>query len=152
MGLLLLSGLLTTPLFLLGQSYLKSHVVNTNCPTGHSQAETWYFGQNAGIDFVGGPAIPLTNMFNYNLPQCNALISDSTGSLLFYTDGKSVFDRRKKVMPNGAGLGGNPGVTQPAIIIPNPEDDNLYYIFTVDIIRFTSGDTTKSNSLLIFWL
>ena len=144
-SLLLLALLFYLPFNSPGQSYLKVELVNTNCPVSHHQADTWYFGQNAGIDFVGGPAVALTNMFGYNLPQCSAVLSDSTGRLLFYTDGKSVWDRYKNLMPNGTGLAGNPGVTQPAIIIPKPGDDDIYYIFTVDIIRFTSGDTTKNG-------
>lgn len=127
------------------QGLLKAEVVNTNCPTSSKEAETWYFGQNAGIDFTSGDAVPLTDMSGLNVPQGNAVISDSLGNLLFYTDGMTVYDRRRNPMPNGSGLGGNPGVTQPAIIVPRPGPGRIYYIFTVDLLPFFPGDTTKSG-------
>ena len=112
------------------QGILKAEVRNTNCPVEHYEAYTWYFGQNAGIDFLQDPRAALTNMWGYNMPQCSAVLSDSAGNLLLYTDGKNVWDSRRLLMPNGTGLDGNPGLTQPAIIVPNPEDPDIYYIFT----------------------
>jgi gliding motility-associated-like protein len=40
-------------------------------------------------------------------------------------------------MPNATDLYGYTGVTQPCIIVPWPEDSSLYYIFTIDRLKFS---------------
>ncbi|QJP35067.1 T9SS type B sorting domain-containing protein [Nonlabens sp. Ci31] len=97
-----------------------------------NQANWWFFGSNAGIDFNTG--VPVTN----NIGQLNTIegcsaISDACGGLLFYTDGISVWDRNHLVMPNGNGLFGNPSSTQSAIVIPLPNNPDLYYVFSISI-------------------
>ncbi len=59
-------------------------------------------------------------------------ISDRFGNLLFYSDGTTVWNRNHIVMQNGNGLFGDSSSTQSAIIVPKPDDQNIYYIFTVD--------------------
>ncbi len=50
----------------------------------------------------------------------------------FNTDGITVFDRTHAVMQNGQALYGDSSSTQSALIVPKPEDPNIFYIFTVD--------------------
>ncbi len=101
------------------------------------EANTWYFGHLAGLKFNGNnQPIPLTGGQIDVLEGCSA-ISNSQGNLLFYTDGRSVWDKNHIVMPNGnyfagTGLFGDPSSTQSALIVPNVDNPNLYYIFTVD--------------------
>lgn len=97
------------------------------------QASNWYFGFNAGIRFdpVSNTVTPLIDGQVSTNEGC-ATISDENGNLLFYTDGITVFDRNHMIMQNGQGLRGDPSSTQSAIIIPKPQDPNIYYIFTVD--------------------
>jgi gliding motility-associated-like protein len=95
------------------------------------EAAIWYFGVNAGLDFNSGSPVPLTNGKLSTAEGC-ASISDKNGNLLFYTDGSLVYDKSHKVMPNGSGLLGHNSSTQSAIIVPKPNNPNLYYIFTVD--------------------
>ena len=128
-----------------GQDQLKYQVSKTNCPEYNGEADIWQFGQNAGIDFSGGQATPITGIYDFNVPQGSAVISDSMGNLLFYTNGQNVWDRNRRVMPNGSNLGGNMGATQPAIIVPRPGVPDIYYIFTVDLLPFFPGDTTKNG-------
>ena len=99
----------------------------------HSQKESanWYFGEFAGLDFNSGSPVALTNG-QLNTKEGCATISDSNGSLLFYTDGINVWDRQHQIMPNGTGLFGDTSSTASAIIIPKPTEPNIYYIFTVD--------------------
>jgi gliding motility-associated-like protein len=59
-------------------------------------------------------------------------ISNTSGDLLFYTDGTLVYNRNHQLMPNGTGLFGDSSSTQSALVVPKPEDPNIYYIFTVD--------------------
>ena len=61
-----------------------------------------------------------------------AVISDKQGQLLFYTNGKNVWNRNHQRMPNGFGLNGSEVVNQNSIIIPLPQSDHLYYLFTIN--------------------
>lgn len=95
------------------------------------ESAVWYFGGKAGLDFNSGSPVALTNGQLVTKEGC-ATICDANGSLLFYTDGKIVWDNNHNVMPNGTGLLGDTSSTSSAIIIPKPGDASIYYIFTVD--------------------
>ncbi len=96
------------------------------------QTAHWFFGHNAGVDFSSGIPVADTNgQINTN-EGCTS-ISDEYGNLLFYTEGKKVYDRTHNIMENGTGLRGDPSSTSSAIILPKPDDCNLYYIFTIDV-------------------
>ncbi|XCF07357.1 T9SS type B sorting domain-containing protein [Tamlana crocina] len=102
------------------------------CAFGQEEASNWYFGENAGIRFnPDGTVSPLSSGKLNTIEGC-ATISDTNGNLLFYTDGISVWNKNHDRMPNGFGLYGDPSSTQSAIIVPQPEAPNMYYIFTVD--------------------
>ncbi|MBO0590035.1 T9SS type B sorting domain-containing protein [Cellulophaga sp. E16_2] len=99
-----------------------------------AQRETsnWYFGFGAGIHFNdNGSVTPLTNGKLNTLEGCTS-ISDADGTLLAYTDGITVYNKNHQIVQNGNGLLGDPSSTQSAIIVPKPQDPNIYYIFTVD--------------------
>ena len=102
-----------------------------------AEASNWYFGSNAGLRFnENGSTINLTDG-RLNTDEGCTTISDSDGNLLFYTDGITVWNRLHQPMPNAnaalrTGLFGDPSSTQSAIVVPKPEDPNIYYIFTVD--------------------
>jgi hypothetical protein len=61
-----------------------------------------------------------------------SVISDSAGTLLFYTNGEVVWNKNHQIMPNGSGLLGNISSTQSSIIVPMPKSERYYYIFTTD--------------------
>lgn len=89
----------------------------------------WYFGEKCGIDFSSGTAIADTNGVLNTLEGC-ASISDTNGNLLFYTDGINVWDSTHSQMSNGFGLHGDWSSFNSAAIVPKPNSDHLYYIFT----------------------
>ncbi|HEY0046471.1 MAG TPA: PKD domain-containing protein, partial [Flavobacterium sp.] len=95
------------------------------------EAANWYFGYQAGLDFNSGVAVSVTDG-QLNQSEGCATISDSMGNLLFYTNGISVYNASHLLMQNGTGLMGDDSASQSAIIVLNPGDDSLYYIFTVD--------------------
>ncbi|MFN8287721.1 MAG: gliding motility-associated C-terminal domain-containing protein [Chitinophagales bacterium] len=97
---------------------------------GQGEANIWYFGSQAGVDFNSGSPVALTNGALSTAEGC-ASISDKSGSLLFYTDGIMVWNRNHVQMPNGFGMLGDPSSAQSAIIVPKPGNANWYYIFTV---------------------
>jgi len=96
------------------------------------EANIWYFGDGAGIDFISGSAVAIPGGDISSYEAC-AVMSDSLGNLLFYTNGEVVWDSNNDTMPNGADLRTGPlgSCTQGALIIPFPKSDSLYYIFTV---------------------
>lgn len=102
------------------------------------RANHWYFGNGAGLDFSSGIPVAVSNGQLDSWESC-ASISDTSGNLLFYTDGDTIWDRNHNVMPNGTGLfgrcnpfGPNNSATQGVIIIPQPKSDSIFYMFTVD--------------------
>ena len=99
---------------------------------GQGETSNWYFGQRAGIQFNSdGSVSSLDDGLLRTFEGC-ATISDAFGDLLFYTDGITVYDRTHRIMQNGRSLYGDASSTQSAIIVPDPADPSLYYIFTVD--------------------
>lgn len=89
----------------------------------------------------------------------SASISDTSGNLLFYTDGQTVWNKLHGKMPNGSGLFTSGSVTQSSIIIPCPGQSNKYFVFTNNYALYYSvvdmslngglGDVTQKNILVI---
>jgi len=52
------------------------------------EANHWYFGENAGLDFSSGNPVAITGQL-VTIEGC-ASIADASGNLLFYTDGTTV--------------------------------------------------------------
>ncbi|TDX11252.1 T9SS type B sorting domain-containing protein [Flavobacterium sp. S87F.05.LMB.W.Kidney.N] len=101
------------------------------------EASVWYFGRNAGIKFNADGSVTALKDGKLNTNEGCASIADSNGDLLFYTDGRTVWDKNHLVMPNadylgGTGLLGDPSSTSSAMIIPKPGNPKIYYIFTLD--------------------
>lgn len=99
------------------------------------EANIWYFGNNAGLDFNSGNPVTLNDGLLKTDEGCST-ISDENGNLLFYSDGINVWTKNHELMHYSSGgladnLQGNPSSSQSGLIVPNPEDKNLYYIFTV---------------------
>ena len=95
------------------------------------QGNNWYFGNFAGLSFNNTPPGILTDGQLNNL-EGTAVISDENGNLLFYTNGRDVFNRIHEPMLNGSGLNGHPSSYQSSVIIPKPGSTNIFYIFTAD--------------------
>jgi gliding motility-associated-like protein len=98
----------------------------------------WYFANKVGLTFHTTPPSTLPDGKINTVEGC-ATISTKEGRLLFYTDGISVWDSTHNLMPNGTGLKGHSSSTQSGIIVPKPNDPNIYYIFTVIDVARTEG-------------
>jgi PKD repeat protein len=101
----------------------------------HSQNEfrKWYFGGQAGLDFVSSPPTVLTNGIISTIEGC-ATICDANGNLLIYTDGVNVLNSTHNAMADATPLTpfkGNSTSTQSGIIVKQPGNQNIYYVFTV---------------------
>ncbi len=95
------------------------------------EAANWYFGTYAGLDFNSGSPEFLLDGQIRTVEGCETF-SDKDGNLLFYTEGNNVWNRFHEIMPNGTQLGGSFSTTQSALVVPNPSNQNIYYIFTPD--------------------
>lgn len=102
------------------------------------EANIWYFGSHAGLDFNSGSPVPLTDGAISTTEGC-ASIASSAGNLLFYTDGITVWNKLHLAMPNGTGLLGDPSATQSGIIVPKPGSGSVYYVFTVAATGGSAG-------------
>ncbi|HRP01552.1 MAG TPA: hypothetical protein PLE30_02780 [Candidatus Kapabacteria bacterium] len=98
-----------------------------------NENNTWIFGYNAGLSFStpNGVPKPVDSSALYNF-EGSASISDSSGNLLFYTDGINIFNRNnQKVNSEDSLMYSHLSATQSALIVPIP-NSKYYYIFTTD--------------------
>lgn len=104
------------------------------------------------IDFnQSPPSIDyLVSNVNMNMYICNASISDTTGNLLFYSNGCDIANENGNILFGGNDI--NPGLYQTALcddvglgyyagypsmaILPLPENDSLYYLFHLSVKYF----------------
>lgn len=105
--------------------------ITTTDALSQKENNNWFFGAYGGVDFNSNPPQTVYNGRTYTAEGC-ASVSDPSGSLLFYTDGISVWDKAHNTMPNGTNLKGHTSTTQSAIIVRKPSFPNLYYIFNGD--------------------
>ena len=114
---------------------------------GQGVTNHWVMGYNAlmgfpwgGIEINFSNGIPDTSRVSREMEfyVTNAIISDTTGNLLFYSNGIYLANANNDTMQNGDNL--NPGtfannfqggmpLTQANMIIPVPNDLNKYYLF-----------------------
>lgn len=108
-----------------------------------AQNSVWIFGNNAGLRFNTGSPVAISSAMNTGnvggTMEANTSVSDSTGALLFYTDGSVIRDRSGNVMPNGndltgQGNGSTNSTSQGALIVPMPDSAQKYYVFSLTAI------------------
>lgn len=98
-----------------------------------SANKVWAFGWGCGIDFNTTPPTPFVS--SANAYEGCASISNSSGQLLMYTTGDTVYNRLGVPMPNGGNILGTSAVigscTQGSLIVPKPDSDSLFYVFAL---------------------
>lgn len=111
--------------------------VNNNWLMGYQEWGGIPFGETK-IDFYYGSPVISYYPVPMDFRHTHANISDSSGNLLFYTNGVYIADATHDTMMNGSGI--NPGaysnfvpdghlIAQGALIIKKPGWGNIYYIF-----------------------
>jgi hypothetical protein len=112
------------------------------------QQNIWYFGEKAGLDFNGGSVVT-RNDGKADGDEGTAGICDSSGAILFYTNGAKVMNRKHALMMNGDNIWSHPSSTQSSIIIPKPGSQRFFYLFTVDMCTWIkAGDGAFRYSLV----
>lgn len=97
---------------------------------GQNETSKWHFGNFAGIDFMTTPPSAIIGA-SLTTSEGSSGISDAAGNLLFYTDGITVWNSTNAVMAGGTGLFGDPSTTQSAVVVKQPGNANIYYVFTL---------------------
>jgi gliding motility-associated-like protein len=139
-----------TPLFIVHKIFLQTlvliFVALGGFSFGQNENAKWYYGWKHGIDFMTNPPSVILNSAML-APEGSASIADSTGNLLFYTDGDTIWDKTHQIMSNGIAIGGYSEAAQPAIIIRQPGTINIYYVFTPHFngSKYTIVDMSMAN-------
>ncbi len=97
------------------------------------QGNVWMMSE-FGLDFnSGSPVIVESAAFESEYIEGTATICNAEGGLLFYTDGDDVFNRDNEIMPDGNNIAPvfSYSSTQSSVIVPVPQSDSLYYIFSL---------------------
>lgn len=110
-----------------------------NISYGQLEYSNWNVGNKVWLKFPG--PVYLNNSQLNTVEGCASISDPITGSLLFYTNGVNVWNKLHLQMLNGFGLLGGQSSTQSAIILKQPGNTNLYYIFTVGDLSGASGST-----------
>lgn len=111
------------------------------------QGNIWYFGKQSGINFSGGTPVSISNgqtgtdLAGWEVQEGVACVADSFGNILFYTGGRTIWNKNHSPMPNGTGLMGGVSSTQSSLVVPRPGSSNIFYVFTSD--EFQSYPSSK---------
>ncbi len=112
-------------------------------PIGAIKIDSCY--DNSTISFSIQPIAAKRVIMDMYLRDDIAIINDTSGQLLFYTNGIYIADKTHKPMKNGEGL--NPGKQtsinfknglingQGSLILPKPQSNNLYYLIHSSVIH-----------------
>ncbi|NCX95133.1 MAG: gliding motility-associated C-terminal domain-containing protein [Chitinophagia bacterium] len=99
----------------------------------------WTFGNRAGVRFAPGSTSTFTSSISTS--EGCASVSDAAGNLLFYTDGRKVWDRSHAVMPSGSSIASftTSSSSQGALIVPVVGSSTQYYVFSLENVGFSGG-------------
>src|SRR6218665_24700 len=102
----------------------------------------WFFGIFAGLDFMNSPPTALNGGMTIAAEGASSM-ADASGNLLFYTGGDTIYNQAHQIMANGTGLLGEKSSTQAALIVKQPGNNTLYYVFTTD----AQGNSVPADGL-----
>jgi len=110
---------------------------------GYGNNEPEYGGTNQiRIDFDFSPPVIDTAHYPFRIHPTYAGICDSAGDILMYTNGFALANREHQIMENGDTLMvdaqafasfGLPELPAGALILPNPLNNGIYYLFHEEI-------------------
>jgi hypothetical protein len=122
--------------------FLIVSILFSNLAVSQKEDYIWYFGSHAGLDFNSSSANVLHNSSLLTYDN-SSTVSDSAGNLLFYSDGKSIYNKLHSFMHNGSGLLGTNNSGQSSLIVPVPGSHSYYMFYFGDF-----GQTPLYYSLI----
>lgn len=99
--------------------------------SGQKYGNIWQFGDHAGMDFKSCDPLVIMNGVNTGF-EGTSCISDSGGTLLFYTNSDTVWNKTNQSMSNGYLIPSSGTISQ-VLIISKPQSGTTYYIITSKI-------------------
>lgn len=117
-------------------------LTSLNC-FAQKQSNFWPMGVGLGMDFSYNRFTAVQDI-GTTVGNFASICDAETGMLLFYTDGRKVWNANFDLMPNGTGLRGGTLTSQAALIIPFPNRPKRFLLFTTkavsDSIRISEED------------
>ncbi len=127
-------------------------IITLSASYAQKEANIWIFGDGIGINFNNDRFVSF-NVSGFDAFDAPSSMCDKrTGDLLFYTEGRNVWDRTFKLMPNGRELRGGYAATQAALIVPFPESDHQYYLFTTRAVNDTFPTFPENYAVGFFYV
>ncbi|HLP10408.1 MAG TPA: gliding motility-associated C-terminal domain-containing protein [Flavobacteriales bacterium] len=93
------------------------------------EANYWHFGSKACVSFKTGLPYGTAGSAMIAIGGSSS-ISDKNGNLLFYTDGSTIWNKLNTIVPGGNIFDTTVLNGQPALFIPQPGNDSIYYLFS----------------------
>jgi len=115
---------------------LALHLVLMHKSLAQKEASNWIFGDRAGLRFGSCGTYSLGDNTMY-AEEGTASISDTTGKLLFYTNGLTIWNHQNQIIENGKlplhwtieNSYDSTTISQAALIVEDPGKQNEYYVF-----------------------
>ncbi len=136
--------LLLSLAILISNNIFAQHYSNRN--------KVWTFGRQAGLDFTSGTPIPISSkIYHTSYTEGCASVCDTAGNLLFYTDGKKVYNKNNTIMPSGTSIVPfqTYSTSQAALIIPVIGSDFRYYLFSLQEVGGTDTTTCQLSYCVV---
>lgn len=115
--------------FKYGLEYILVFLLLPIIAIAQNETNNWYFGDHAGLNFNYGQFSQLNNS-NMSTPAGCSSFSNSSGEILFYTNGNMVWNRNHEVMVNGTDLNAETLNNQATLIVPDTVKPDIFYILT----------------------
>ncbi|AWV99960.1 hypothetical protein DJ013_18000 [Arcticibacterium luteifluviistationis] len=112
-------------------------------------ANYWLFGSNAGMYFPMGENPGVSTSNNMNTEKASMTHADAKGNLVLYSNGSRVWNANGNVVPGAENLIRAFDPSYPGLIVPIPEREDEFYIFSVD--DFTGNNNPGTVSFPIFY-
>lgn len=138
---------------------LVAHLILLSAGESIAQGnDNWQLGSNGlGVHFDNGtpPYLTMDGYTPYGWSGCGVLNNQTSGNLVFYTDGQNIIDRSHQIMPQGDGLIGGNSTHGTGKICSRIGYPGQYYVFSIstatessDIgsIYYTVVDTTLAGN------
>ncbi len=104
--------------------------MNAQRPDMH--ANFWLFGSNAGMEFPNGDNPGVSTLNNMNTEKASMTYTDAEGNLVLYSNGSRVWNGNGNTVPGAENLITAFDPSYPGLIVPIPETENQFYVFSVD--------------------
>ncbi len=117
--------------------------LSKNSAVAQYETANWIFSDYT-LSFISDNPVATAPVIN-NYTGAFASYSSDSGKILISTDGSKVWNSKGEIMKNGENI--TPYRTN-SIIIPKPESDSLYYIFSYSAFNIPGNNTNYYSSIV----